>query len=73
MKENKGGKFFIKAIWKTFNNGKVYSPVHPDVYTWIFENRVSKKINSFYYLATSNDKTSFKGRLKAFIWRRAVS
>ena len=43
------------------------------VYTWIFQNLVSKIINSFYYLAISNNKTSFKGRLKAFIWLWAVS
>ena len=33
------------------------------IYTWIFENRNSKKINSFYYLAIWNNKTSFKDRL----------
>ena len=32
------------------------------IYTWIFENRFS-----VYYLAIYNNKTSFKGRLKAFI------
>ena len=27
-----------------------------NIYTWIFENRVSKKINSNYYLKTLNNK-----------------
>ena len=27
-----------------------------NIYTWIFENRVSKKINSYYYLKTLNNK-----------------
>ena len=26
-----------------------------NIYTWIFENRVSKKINSYYYLKTLNN------------------
>ena len=54
MKENKGGEFFIKAIWKTFNNGKVYSPVQPFIDGCIyldFWKLGYKKINSFYYLA----------------------
>ena len=37
------------------------------MYTWIIENRVSKKINSFYYLAIENNKNSFVGQFKAFI------
>ena len=31
-----------------------------NIYTWIFENRVSKNINSFYYLAIKNHKTHLK-------------
>ena len=27
-----------------------------NIYTWIFENRVSRKINSYYYLKTLNNK-----------------
>ena len=27
-----------------------------NIYTWIFENRVSKKINSYHYLKTLNNK-----------------
>ena len=27
-----------------------------NIYTWIFENRVSRKINSYYYLQTLNNK-----------------
>ena len=30
------------------------------IYTWIFENRVSKNINSFYYLAIKDDKSHSK-------------
>ena len=32
----------------------------PCIYTWVFENRVSKNINSFYFLAISNNKTHSK-------------
>ena len=42
-------------------------------YAWIFENRVSKDKDSFYYLAIKNNKIRPKADKKAYIWRRAVS
>ena len=43
------------------------------IYTWIFENRVSKDKGSFYYLAIKSNKIRPKADKKAYIWRRAVS
>ena len=40
---------------------------------WIFENRVSKDKDSFYYLAIKNNKIRPKADKKAYIWRRAIS
>ena len=67
----------IRESWETFHwsltNLELLLCDLCVIYTWIFENQVSKKINSFYYLAIWNNKPSFKDRLKAFIWLRAVS
>ena len=35
-----------------------------NIYTWIFENRASKNINSFYFLAISNYETHSKADKK---------
>ena len=43
------------------------------IYTWIFENRVSKDKGSFYYLAIKSNKIPPKADKKAYIWRRVVS
>ena len=45
----------------------------PYKYAWIFENRVSKDKDSFYYLAIKNNKIRPKADKKAYIWRRAIS
>ena len=39
---------------------RVTRKLYNAIYTWIFENRVSKNIYSFYYLAISNIKTRSK-------------
>ena len=51
---------------------QVYKWNFTDIYTWIFENRVSKDKGSFYYLAIKSNKIRPMADKKAYIWRRAV-
>ena len=75
-------KMYVKV-----NNGRQQEKFNSYEHEWVYlhqENTewykprilktgLAKKINSFCYLSIENNEKSFKGWLKDFIWRQAVS